>query len=149
MVKGRIISRQDDARRDVYYHSQYQVEVDAVLAGQVPPGVLTVCLRGGAVGDVFLTSSAEPTLALGEQVILYLNPINASELAEAKAQGLWNFTDNTKAGDFNLVEKYPVQANCVFDSNGRRIGKTASVTTNIRRVATVLDKPNFASRSFK
>ncbi|RZL07569.1 MAG: hypothetical protein EOO62_16875 [Hymenobacter sp.] len=85
---------------------------------------------------------------MGEQVILYLNPVDACELAEARAQGLGNFTDNTRAGDFNLVEKYSVQAGYVFDSDNNRLGKTARVTADIGRLAALLDKSNFTKKSF-
>lgn len=88
VVRGSVISQQYDERPEVYFHSRYEVKIAEVLAGHVPSTVLVVRLRGGKVGNAELHTSHEPTLEPGEQVLLYLNPIDAEELASAKAQGL-------------------------------------------------------------
>jgi hypothetical protein len=147
VVRGSVISQRSDERQQVYYHSKYEIKVDEVLAGQVTSTVLTVCLRSGKVGDSTLRSRDEPTLSVGEQVLLYLNPIDLAELAEAKAQGLWKYENNAQASDFNLAEKYSVRKGYVFDASGR-IDRTGTVSTNIRRIAAVLDKESFSQRSF-
>ncbi len=148
VVRGKVIGKKDDARKEVYYHSLYDVQVDEVLAGHVTSTVLTVCLRSGKVGEVLVRSSAEPALGVGEQVVLYLNPVDFEELAAAKAQGLWNYENNATPGGFNLVEKYSVKADYVFDTEGNRVASAATVSADIRRIASVLDKANFSRKSF-
>jgi len=147
VVRGSVSRQRYDERKEVYYHSMYDIKVDEVLAGQVKTSVLTVCLRSGKLGDVTLRSLDEPKLSVGEQVILYLNPVDLAELAEAKAQGLWNYEDNAQASDFNLVEKYSVKEGYVFNAEGR-IDRTGTVNTNIRRISALLDKANFSQKSF-
>jgi hypothetical protein len=148
VVRGSVISHRSDERKEVYYHSMYDIKVDEVLAGQVASTVLTVCLRSGKVGDAVLRSRNEPTLSVGEQVMLYLNPIDLAELAEAKAQGLWNYENNVQVSDFNLVEKYSVRKGYIFDADGR-VDRAGTVSANIRRIAGVLDKANFNQKSFE
>jgi hypothetical protein len=148
VVRGSVISQRSDERKEVYYHSMYDIKVAEVLAGQVTSTVLTVCLRSGKVGDAVLRSRQEPTLSVGEQVVLYLNPVDLAELAEAKAQGLWNYENNAQASDFNLVEKYFVKEGYVFDADGR-VDRTGTVSTNIRRITALLDKANFNQKSFE
>jgi len=147
VVRGSVIGQRFDERKQVYYHSLYEIKVDEVLAGQVTSTVLTVCLRSGKVDGAVLRARDEPTLSIGEQVVLYLNPIDSVELAEAKAQGLWDYENNAKTDDFNLVEKYTVKEGYVFDADGR-VDRTGTVSTNIRRIAAVLDKANFNQKSF-
>lgn len=147
VVSGTIIGQQPDERPQVYYHARYAVKVDEVLAGQVAATVLTVCLRSGKMGEVTLHAAAEPAFDVGERVLLYLNPVDAQELAAAKAQGLWPYENNAQPGDFNLVEKYAVKDSYVFDG-ASRVDKTATVSANIRRIVAVLDKAHFYQKSF-
>lgn len=149
VVRGSVISQQYDERKEVYFHTLCEVKVDEVLAGHVTTAVLTVRLRSGKVEDVFLRSSHEPTLQPGEQVLLYLNPVDAEELATAKAQGLWNFTNNAGPSDFSLVDKYPIKAGYVFDAENNRLAKVGAVRAAITRLAAVLDRDNFAQKTFE
>jgi hypothetical protein len=148
VVRGSVIRQRYDERKEVYYHSMYYIKVDETLAGQVTATVLTVCLRSGKLGAVTLRSLDEPKLSVGEQVVLYLNPVDLAELAEAKAQGLWNYENNAQASDFNLVEKYSVKEGYVFDTSGR-VDRTGTVSANIRRISALLDKANFSQKSFE
>lgn len=149
VVRGSVISQQYDERPEVYFHSLYEVKVAEVLAGHVTSTVLTVRLRGGRVGDAVLHTSHEPTLQPGEQVLLYLNPIDTEELASAKAQGFWNFTNNASPADFSLVDKYCIKAGYVFDAENNRLAKVAAVQAAITRLVGVLDRDSFAQKTFE
>jgi hypothetical protein len=149
VVQGSVIGKKYDDRKEVYFHSSYDIKVDEVVAGRVTSSVITVRLRSGKVGESFVNSSEEPTLYLGEQVLLYLNPIDADELATAKAAGQWNYVNNAAPSDFSLVEKYYVKADYVFDSDDKRIEKTAKVKSDIKRVSSLLDKEGFDKKAFE
>ena len=149
VVRGNVISKKYDDRKDVYYHSLYEIKVEEVLHGKVKTSTIVVRLRSGKSGDGFLTSSEEPTLFLGEQVMLYLNDIDAGELAAAKAKGEWSYVNNAGKDDFNLVEKYYVKADYVFDSDDKRVEKMSKVKDDIKKVSIILDKGNFNKKSFE
>jgi len=148
VIKGTVISKKSDERKEVYYHSLYEIKVDEVLAGQTVPIVITVCLRTGKAGDLSLRMRDEPALNVGEQVLLYLNPVDFAELAAAKAEGSWNYENNAQPGSFNLVEKYLIKDAYVFEADNSRIDRTTTVSTNIRRITALLDKTHFYQQSF-
>jgi hypothetical protein len=72
-VEARVLSV-DTAPTTGRIYTDYLIEVDRVLAGEVPGRNLVVRLPGGVRDDVGLKLFGVPELAQGEQVLLFLNP---------------------------------------------------------------------------
>lgn len=148
VVSGVVISKEYDSNPNNYYHSTYMVRVNKVLHGKVKADIIRVKLVSGPVGSKYVNSDDEPSIFLGEQVVLYLNQINFTEILNAKANGRWNHDLNANLTDFDILAKYYVKSSYIFDSDNRKISKASEFEANVKKVSSVLDKENFYTKTF-
>ena len=143
-VHGTIIRVIGDSSRADYFHSAYTVRVREAWQGHPAADTVVVRLRSGPVGAMELHSSDEPELTQGQEVVLFLVPVDFGGFAEAEKQGLSPGRNNAAPGDFNLVKAIPVKHGRVF--NGKI--KLARARRYSQRTAAILDKEHFYQKAF-
>lgn len=143
-VHGTIIRATGDSSRTVYFHSAYTVRVHEAWQGHPAADTVVLRLRSGPLGSLRLHSSEEPELAQGQEVVLFLSPVDFVGFAEAEKQGLSPGKNNAVPGDFNLVKAIPVREGRVF---GGKI-KLARARRYSQRIVAILDKEHFYQKAF-
>ena len=143
-VHGTIIRATGDSSRTAYYHAAFTVRVREAWQGQPAADTVVVRLRSGPVGTMQLHASMDPELAHGQEVVLFLAPIDFAGFADAEKQGLLYEKNNATPGDFNLVKAINVEDGRVF---GGKI-KLARARRYSQRIAAILDKEHFYRKAF-
>ncbi|HEX8506550.1 MAG TPA: hypothetical protein VF630_14380 [Hymenobacter sp.] len=143
-VHGTIIRATGDTSRTAYYHAAFTVRVSEAWQGRAPADTVVVRLRSGPLGAGQLHESMEPELAQGQEVVLFLSPVDFAGYAEAEKQGLASLKNNALPGDFNLVKAIKVKNGRVF---GGKV-KLARARKYSQRIAAILDKEHFYQKEF-
>lgn len=143
-VHGTIVRATVDSSRTVYFHSAFTVRVRQAWQGHPAADTVVVRLRSGPLGAMQLHSSDDPELAQGQEVVLFLSPVDFAGFAEAEKQGFQPEKNNAIPGDFNLVKAIQVKEGRVFSG---RI-KLARARKYTQRLATILDKEHFYHKAF-
>ena len=143
-VHGTIIRAPADSSRTAYYHAAFTVRVREVWQGLPAADTVVVRLRSGPLGTGHLSESMAPELELGQEVVLFLSPIDFAGFAEAEKQGLTTYRNNAAPGSFDLVKAINVKDGRVF---GGKI-KLARARKYTQRIAAILDKAHFYQKAF-
>ena len=143
-VHGTVIRATGDSSRAVFYHSSFTVRVSEVWQGQSFADTVVVRLRSGPVGTMQLYSAMDPELAQGQEVVLFLSPIDSAGVVEDEKQGLFYQKKNTAPGDFALVKAIGVKNGRVF---GGKV-PLARARKYSQRIAAILDKAHFYQKVF-
>lgn len=142
-VHGTVIRATSDSSRAVFYHSFFTVCVSEVWQGQSLADTVVVRLRSGPVGTMQLHSAMDPELAQGQEVVLFLSPIDSAGVVEDE-KGLFYRKKNTAPGDFALVKAIGVKNGRVF---GGKV-PLARARKYSQRIAAILDKAHFYQKVF-
>ena len=143
-VHGTVIAQTGDSSRAAFYHSAFTVRVRETWQGQLPADTVVVRLRSGPFGIMQLHVSMAPELELGQEVVLFLTPVDFAGFAEAEKQGLLSQKNNAASGDFDLVKAIKVKDGRVFNGKVR----LARARKYIQRIAAILDKAHFYQKEF-
>lgn len=143
-VHGTIIRAIGDSSHTAYYHSAFTVRVSEAWQGQPPADTVVVRLRSGPLGTGQLHESMAPELAQGQEVVLFLLPVNFAGFAEAEKQGVLYEKNNAAPGDFDLVKAIKVKEGHVFGGKVR----LARARKYSQRIAAILDKEHFYQKAF-
>ena len=143
-VHGTIIRATGDSSRTSYYHAAFTVRVSEAWQGQAPADTVVVRLRSGPLGTAHLYVAEAPELKLGQEVVLFLTPVDFEGHAEANKEGLALGRNNAAPGDFDIVKAIKVKEGRVF---GGKI-KLVRARKYSKRIAAILDKEHFYQRAF-
>ena len=144
VVHGTVVAQAGDTSRAVYYHSAFRVRVTEAWQGHPTADTVEVQLRSGPLGTFHLYESMAPELEVGQEVVLFLSPVDFAGFAEAEKQGLAPYRNNAAPGSFDLVKAIKVKAGRVF---GGKI-KLARARRYSKRIAAILDKEHFYQKAF-
>ena len=144
VVHGTVVKQTGDSSRAVFYHSAFEVQVTDTWQGQAAPHPVVARLRSGPSGAFQLNVSMEPELKLGQEVVLFLTPIDFAGYAEADKQGLAPQRNNAAPDDFDVVKVILVKEGRVF---GGRV-RLARARKYSKRIAAILDKEHFHQKQF-
>ncbi|HXG90061.1 MAG TPA: matrixin family metalloprotease [Vicinamibacterales bacterium] len=109
------------------------VDIDEVFKGAVARGPVTIKQLGGQVGEIGLAISDQPTFAVGEDVLLYLEvrPRDATLYTAALWQGKWTVTtaaDGSRAAMREMPSDHDLQGNFDMQSLGAVRAASANAT---------------------
>jgi hypothetical protein len=139
IVEGKVIAKRFNTQKDVVFHSEYDVRVTKALKGGPPAGsVVTIKCRSGMVeGGQYLDQVGEIRLQVGENVLLYLNPVPVHVFEKAKQNGENFGTLNATAAHFEIKDKFILKDAYVFDTDSKKVGKQATVEADILTIHSI------------
>ncbi|MFN7792080.1 MAG: hypothetical protein ACK5NM_05970, partial [Cyclobacteriaceae bacterium] len=136
-----------DTNPEAYYHSKFLIRVDETLKGVVQKSRVAVVLVSGRLkGGSYLNVSGETSLFVGEKVILDLRPVNLELMQIERDKGTLQRQINVNGREYDLVDKYPIKANYVFDRYNRKIGMLNEVKETAKKIEAINSSENFLSR---
>ena len=146
VVRGRVTAEVTDSSHRVYFHTTFKVKVEEVWQGRLAADTITVQQMAGPVGRFRMHIAEGSELHLGEEVILYLSPVDFAAFAEAEKQGLSGGANNAVPGDFYSSKAIPVQKGRI--AYGRAKIELAQARRQVKRIAAILDKGHFYQKFF-
>jgi hypothetical protein len=147
VIVGKVKKREFDTNPEAYYHSKFLIRVDETLKGVVQKSRVAVVLVSGRLkGGSYLNVSGETSLFVGEKVILDLRPVNLELMQIERDKGTLQRQINVNGREYDLVDKYPIKANYVFDRYNRKIGMLNEVKETAKKIEAINSSENFLSR---
>ena len=132
VLTGRVLqitSGWDPAVNTIYTY--VTVDVDEALKGAFGSRQVIVKQLGGVVDDIGLTVADQPTFAIGERVLLYLEvrPRDSTLYTAAQWQGKWTLEADTRSGVV-AVRRHPGRAGGVLPADRQALsGVRALIAT--------------------
>ncbi|AXG70708.1 hypothetical protein KORDIASMS9_02954 [Kordia sp. SMS9] len=150
VVQGVVVERTYSQDKQDFFHTTYKIKVESSLKGGISDEYIYVKTESGLIGeDSYVQSSTEPSIYLGEKVLLMLNRVDVAAAEAAREKGFFDKTLNATSNDFTINGKFTLKQETFFDSHKHYIGNKDEVFSNIGQVQSINKRETFHTKKFK
>lgn len=150
IVQGVVVERTYNQDKEDFFHTTYKIKVESVLKGNITAEYIYIKTESGMIGeDSYVQSSTEPSIYLGEKVLLMLNRVDVAAVQAAKENGYFDKTLNATTNDFTINGKFTLKKETFFDSHKHYIGSKDEVFATIGQIQNINDENTFHTKKFK
>lgn len=150
IVQGVVVERTYNQDKQDFFHTTYKIKVESTLKGAISAEYIYIKTESGLVGDdSYVQSSTEPSIFLGEKVLLMMNKVDVAAIETAKENGYFDKTLNATANDFTINGKFTLKKETFFDSHKHYVGNKDVVFSAISQIQSINDQKTFHTKKFK
>ena len=137
IVTGTIVKRTYNPNQDVYFHSDYEIKVEKVIKGENLPQIIHVKTISGPSGEMFINTSEDPELFIGEKVLLCLDYVSINEMTKVKERNGKQYTINVSKGDLIINEKLSSKSGYLYNIAKDRIGSDKEIIEIMSKITSI------------